>query len=394
MTQLYKGIMMNKFRKRLFEIVQIGASKDMVSRGFDIVITLFIFVNIVVTFLLTFDEVAPFANVLKVIELITIIFFTLEYLARLVTADFLYPGKKLGKAMLLFIISFSGIVDFLCFFPYYLPFSTPAGVTVFRLFRVFRIFKLFKINARFDAFNVIVSVLDKKKMQLLSSVVLILMLMMSASLLMYGVEHEAQPDVFKNALSGFWWSMATIFTIGYGDIYPVTFLGKTLALIISFLSVGIVAIPTGIISAGFVEQFSILDMYKGHGEGHELEYVTGKIDSNHDWADKAIKDIVFPPQSMIIMIIRDSKSIVPDGNFILKEHDTYVLAAKNYKNENIHISEIIMLEEDKWIGKSIKDLDLTPDEKIVMIRRGENIIIPSGNTVIRKGDAIAMYHIS
>ena len=385
---------MNKFRKRLFEIVQRGAAKDIVSRSFDIIITLFIFVNIGVTFLMTFSEFDSISNVLKTIELITIIFFTIEYVARLVTADFLYPGKKMGKAMLLFIFSFSGIVDFLCFFPFYLPFSTPTGMAVFRLFRVFRIFKLFKINARFDAFNVIVSVLNKKKMQLLSSVVLILMLMMSASLLMYGVEHEAQPDVFENALSGFWWSMATIFTIGYGDIYPVTFLGKTLALIISFLSVGIVAIPTGIISAGFVEQFSKLDMYKGHEEGHELEYVTGKIDANHTWAKKAVKDIVFPPQSMLIMVIRDSKSIVPDGDFVLKAHDTYVLVAKNYKNENIHISEIIMLEDDKWIGKSIKNLELTPDEKIVMIRRGENIIIPSGNTVIRKGDAIAMYHIA
>ena len=111
-------------------------------------------------------------------------------------------------------------------------------------------------------------------------------------------------------------------------------------------------------------------------------------------AKKAVKDIVFPPQSMLIMVIRDSKSIVPDGDFVLKAHDTYVLAAKNYKNENIHISEIIMLEEDDWIGKSIKDLELTPDEKIVMIRRGENTIIPNGNTIIRKGDAIAMYHIA
>ena len=140
---------MNKFRKRLFEIVQIGAAKDIVSRSFDIIITLFIFVNIGVTFLMTFSEFDSISDVLKTIELITIIFFTIEYVARLVTADFLYPGKKMGKAMLLFIFSFSGIVDFLCFFPFYLPFSTPTGMAVFRLFRVFRIFKLFKINARY-----------------------------------------------------------------------------------------------------------------------------------------------------------------------------------------------------------------------------------------------------
>ena len=243
---------MTKFRKRLFEIVQIGAAKDFLSRSFDVIISAVIVLNIIVTFLATFDGLGGFLKVLNIIEFATIIFFTLEYIARHLTADFLYPDKSKGKAVLAFIFSFYGIVDFLSCFPYYLPFTTPTGLAVLRLFRVFRIFRLFKINSQFDAFNVIVNVLNERKKQLLSSVVLILMLMLSASMLMYGVEHEAQPEVFQNALSGFWWSMATVFTIGYGDIYPITFLGKLLALIISFLGVGIVAIPTGIISAGFV----------------------------------------------------------------------------------------------------------------------------------------------
>ncbi|MCR4649937.1 MAG: ion transporter [Lachnospiraceae bacterium] len=383
---------MDKFRKRLFEIVQIGAAKDLLSRSFDIIISAVIILNIVVTFLSTFNELGSIKGVLYGIEFGTVIFFTAEYILRIFTADFLYPDKTKAMAVIAFLFSFYGIIDFLSFFPFYLPFFTPTGVAVFRLFRVFRIFRLFKINTQFDAFNVIVSVLNEKKMQLLSSVVLIMMLMLSASMLMYGVEHEAQPEVFENALSGFWWSMATVFTIGYGDIYPVTLLGKMLALIISFLGVGIVAIPTGIISAGFVEQFSKLDMYKGHGEGHELEFITGVINEKHKWAGKAIKDIVIPPQSLIVIVVRDGNYVTPGGNLVLKANDTVVLAAKNYKDEDIHLNEIAMTEGDKWLGMEVKDLNLTPDEKIVMIRRGQKTIIPNGNTVIRKGDGLVMYH--
>ena len=80
--------------------------------------------------------------------------------------------------------------------------------------------------------------------------------MVASSLCMYSMEHEAQPDKFKNAFSGIWWSTSTLLTIGYGDIYPVTVGGKIMAIVISFLGVGMVAIPTGIISAGFVESYT------------------------------------------------------------------------------------------------------------------------------------------
>ena len=79
--------------------------------------------------------------------------------------------------------------------------------------------------------------------------------MLASSLCMYSVEHDAQPEVFRNAFSGVWWSMSTLLTVGYGDIYPITTLGRLMAICIAYLGVGVVAIPTGIISAGFVEQY-------------------------------------------------------------------------------------------------------------------------------------------
>ena len=92
------------------------------------------------------------------------------------------------------------------------------------------------------------------------------------------------------------------------------------------------------------------------------------------------------------MVIRDGNDIAPTGNTVLKANDTVVIAAKNYRDEDIHLNELPMLEGDKWLGMEIRELNLSPDEKIVMIIRGQKIIIPSGNTVIKKGDALVMYH--
>lgn len=383
---------MKKFRKRLFEIVQIGGADDAVSRSFDVIITVIIIINIISTFMETFDSMKGLMPIFKATELITVILFTIEYIARIITADFLYPKEKKIFSVLAFVFSFYGLIDLFSFLPYYLPLATPTGVAVFRLFRVFRIFRLFQINAQFDAFNVIVNVLNEKKMQLISSVVLILMIMLSASMLMYGVEHEAQPEIFENALSGFWWSMATIFTIGYGDIYPVTSLGKLLALIISFLGVGIIAIPTGIISAGFVEQFQQLNMYKGHG-GHELQFVTSIVKADHPWEGKLVKEIILPPDSLLVMVIRDQQIIMPKGSTRIDRHDTLVIAAKNYKDGDVHLNEIDISKEDSWLNKKIRELDLGADEMIVMIKRKGKNIIPNGETVIKEHDALVMYHV-
>ena len=79
---------------------------------------------------------------------------------------------------------------------------------------------------------------------------------MVASLVIYSVEHEAQPDVFRNAFSGMWWAVATLTTVGYGDIYPVTVIGRIFGAVIALLGIGMVAIPTGIISSGLMERIS------------------------------------------------------------------------------------------------------------------------------------------
>lgn len=383
---------MEKLRRRIFNIIQIGNKQDLPSWLFDWFIIIVICLNLFATIFETFKEAQPYMPILRTIELVTVIIFIIEYILRLWTADFLYPEKKRLHARIAFIFSFFGIIDLCTFFPYLLPFVFPRGAVAFRIFRVIRIFRLFQINTQYNAFNVIINVLNEKKTQILSSVFLILILMVASSLCMYSLEHEAQPESFENAFSGIWWSMSTLLTVGYGDIYPVTTLGKLMAIVIAFLGVGMVAIPTGIISAGFVEQYSKLHSMVYHSEERDLKFITSTIYDRHAWNGKKIKEIIFPPQLLLVIIKRKKEVIIPKGDVTLKSGDVLVLGAKNFKEEaDINLKEIIVKERNPWIGKQVRELDISRQEIIVMIRRKNKVIIPNGSTYIMKDDSVRIY---
>lgn len=244
-------------KKRVFDIIQIGTRVDIPSRVFDYMIVCVILTSISVTFLQTFESMRSYSALLNAIELVTIIIFIAEYLLRLWTGDLLYPGEKGLRAAGKFVMSFYGIVDLLTIISYFGPLFF-NGIVALRMIRVFRIMRLFRINQSSDAFHIVAEVVIEKKKQLLFSVTMIAVIMLAASLCMYGFEHDVQPDVFENAFSGIWWAMSTVLTVGYGDIYPITVGGKLAAILIALLGVCAVAIPTGVISAGFVEYYARL----------------------------------------------------------------------------------------------------------------------------------------
>lgn len=305
-------------KKRIFDIIQIGKKDDFISRAFDIFIVVVIVINIAVLFLGTFDELNDYTFLLKVLEAATVLVFCIEYLLRIWTSEYLYPDCSKTKAVLKFLVSFDGIVD-LCTI---LPFFFLSGFIAFRMLRVVRIFHLFRINAYYDSFNVITSVLYEKKNQIISSVFIVLVLMLASSLCMYSAEHEAQPEVFRNAFSGIWWSISTILTVGYGDIYPITIFGKLLAIIISMLGVGVVAIPTGIISAGFVEQYTKMQNKKtDRSVGKTMQTV---VDRNSPFAGMKVKAIEEQYEIRIVTVVRQGEVLLPAANTKLKNEDVLV----------------------------------------------------------------------
>jgi voltage-gated potassium channel len=303
-------------KKRIFDIIQIGQREDVVSRAFDIFIVAVIVANIAVLFLETFEQMRPYYDILYTIETVTVLIFCVEYLLRIWTAQYLYPGLSKKRAVLHFLVSFDGLVDLFTI----LPFFFLSGFVAFRMLRVVRIFHLFRLNASYDSFNVITSVLYEKKNQIISSVFIIFVLMLASSLCMYSAEYEAQPDVFNNAFSGMWWSISTILTVGYGDIYPVTTLGRMMAIVIALLGVGVVAIPTGIISAGFVEQYTRMQKEKETDQpGRVKDSIVVKEAGKT--IGQTVKELEQVYSGELVAIVRKGAVIIPVDECIVEAED-------------------------------------------------------------------------
>ncbi len=380
-------------RHRIFTIIQIGNAEDWPSRLFDFSLLICILTNLFIAIFETFDCSAPYQPVLNVVELITVLGFTVEYILRLCTADFLYPDVPVRRAVLRYVTSFEGIIDLLSFFPYYLPVFFPAGLVAFRMFRIVRIFRLFRINAYYDALNVITDVIRSKKDQLLSSIFIILVLMMASSLCMYSLEHNVQPDVFKNAFSGFWWAVSTLLTVGYGDIYPITPVGRLFGICITFLGVGMVAIPTGILSAGFVEQYTRLKSFNDYSMEADIRFVRLAVDKeDHPWLGKQVKDLPLPPGLILAVIQRRGDMVIPRGDTQIFLNDNVVLGAESFFDDSgITLKEMVLRPRHPWVGQQIKGLDISRQTLIVMVRRQGKILIPDGSLRLQSDDILLLY---
>lgn len=380
-------------RKRVSEIIEVGYDQDWLSRFYDIVNALAIVVNLTASILYTFEPVRlRYGWLVLTLEQVTVAFFAVDYCLRLWTARALSPGLSEPRAVLKYALSFSGVVDLLSFLPYYLPVFFPSGAVAFRMFRVVRIFRLFRINAYYDSLNVITQVITSKRQQLLSSVFIILVLMLASSLCMYSLEHEAQPEVFTNAFSGIWWSVSTLLTVGYGDIYPITTLGKLFGIVISFLGVGMVAIPTGIISAGFVDQYSRIKRLSEYAHESDIHFIKVSLSARDPWAGKTIAELGLPAGIIVAAIQRGGKLVVPRGSVELRAGDTLVLGAKSLGDDkHIDLKELVLRSQNPWNGLPIRELDISRQTIIVMVRRKGNVLIPNGDLVLKEGDSIILY---
>jgi voltage-gated potassium channel len=180
-------------------------------------------------------------------RLLTVIF-TVEYVLRIIS----FKRSYYGKSFLRYLLSFDLLIDFFALLPFYLT-LLPIDLRYLRTFRLLRLARIFKLTRYNKAINTVKAVISSKKEILTISFILIGLILYMVSAVMYYVEYETQPEVFSSIPKTLWWGVATLTTVGYGDIYPVTALGRTLGGVIAILGIGIFAIPTGIIAAGFTE---------------------------------------------------------------------------------------------------------------------------------------------
>lgn len=245
----------NMIRKRIFEIIEPAQSNDQNSKIFDHSILVLIILNIISIILESFSSFSlKYSLQLDVFEIVSITVFTIEYILRIMTADFLYKDKNKLRASFRYMRSTMAIIDLFAILPFFIPMIIPLDLRFLRVLRLTRILRVFKINRYTKSLSLIVKVLKRKKEELFVTFFVTFLLLLLAASVMFIIETDDQPERFPNILASLWWAVATLTTVGYGDIYPVSVIGKLLSGVIALLGIGLVALPTGIISSGFTEE--------------------------------------------------------------------------------------------------------------------------------------------
>jgi len=245
-----------QYRRRLYRILEKAEARDHTSRSFDLFIISLIFLNVVAIILESFRELRPYQSWFDAFEVFSVIVFTAEYLLRVATADLRFPGESRMRAMARYAVTPMALLDLIAILPFYLPVLLPMDLRFLRMLRIVRLLRVFKLNRYYLSFQVLGRVLYDTRRELGSALFISGILLLISSTLMYYAEKDAQPDAFPNILSTLWWAVATLTTVGYGDVYPVTAAGRLLGGVVAIFGVGMVALPTGILSAAFLEKLN------------------------------------------------------------------------------------------------------------------------------------------
>jgi len=243
-----------KLRQRLWEVIEVARAGDRVSRVFDTAILSLIVLNVIAVIAGSMASVqARFGAFFSGFEVFSVAVFTVEYAVRLFSCveDGRFRGALRGR--LRFVVTPLALIDLVAILPFYLAFLEIDLIFV-RALRLFRILRIAKIGRYLSAFSLFGRVLKSRKEELILSTGLMLVLLLMASCLMYSAENEAQPEQFSDIPAAMWWAVATLTTVGYGDVYPVTPLGRLLGAVVAILGIGLFALPTGILGSGFIEE--------------------------------------------------------------------------------------------------------------------------------------------
>ena len=242
-------------KRRMHEIIDAEHSNDLLSKG----VNKFLIVLILLNTLAVILESVPsytiaYGTLFRTFEILSVTVFSIEYLMRIWTSnlDRNFDAPIIGR--LRFIIKPMSIIDLLAILPFFLPLLFTFDLRVIRMLRLFRMVRILKLGRYSEVIHKLGRVFKAKREELIFTLGMVLLLLVISSSLMYNVENPVQPEVFSSIPAAMWWGVATLTTVGYGDIYPITAVGKILGAVIAILGIGIVALPTGIIGSGFIEE--------------------------------------------------------------------------------------------------------------------------------------------
>ena len=246
--------MLEKIKYRVYDILVETDDDELVDKIVAVILMILILVNALAVVLETVDDLhKAYGSLFHAIEIVSVTVFTIEYILRLWIAP-LNPKYSGRFGRLQYAFSLMSIVDLLAILPAFLPLIFSADLRIIRILRNFRLFRLFKMSRYVRSLDTLDDVVCSKKEELLVTVVMIAMMLLLSSSLMYLFETDAQPDKFPDIPSTLWWGVVTLTTVGYGDVFPITPIGKIFGGFIAFLGIGMFALPTGILASGFAEE--------------------------------------------------------------------------------------------------------------------------------------------
>lgn len=244
----------SKARRRAYELLSGDHAEDLASRWVNYGIVALILTSVVAFLLETIPEVrAVHGSRLVLFETLAVAVFTVEYAGRLWTAreDDRYAGiggrlRWMGSPL--------AVVDLLAILPFYLGFLVPVDLIALRLLRLFRILRLGKIARYSRSLKTMTRVVRRKRRELLMAFFTLTLFLVLAAWAMWLTERHAQPEAFSSVPETLWWAVITVTTVGYGDVVPVTSLGRVLGGFLAVIGLGFIALPSGILASGFIEE--------------------------------------------------------------------------------------------------------------------------------------------
>ncbi|WP_026520505.1 ion transporter [Butyrivibrio sp. FCS006] len=233
---------MDKYKRRIYEVIEVSSIGDASSRAYDVLMTTTVIVGLVPLTLKT-DNFYTF-----VIEIITALILFVDYCARVYTADYKMGFMNI-KAYIAYIFTPLAIFDLLSILPViYLLFPIPS-LRLLKLIRIFRVLKLVRYS---KTMIVIANVVRKVKTQLIAVLILITIYIFVSAMLIFQLE----PNLFDSFFDALYWATISITTIGYGDIYPTTDIGRFITMISALMGVAVIALPSGMITAAYMNEIS------------------------------------------------------------------------------------------------------------------------------------------
>jgi len=252
--------MENDLKRRVYSLLEPDDNGSVWDSVIDLFMTILILLNVLFVILETIEFFQKnFNEFFRIFEIISILIFSIEYILRLWSCVSLEKYRHPLKGRIKYAKSFWAIIDLLAIIPFFIAIYANYDFRFLKIYRIFRFLRILKMERYLNSSKIIKHVFQSKKDELMICLLISFSLVVVVSGLMYFIEHEHQPDKFSSIPETMWWCVATLTTVGYGDVFPITSLGKILTAIISILGIGMFALPAGILASGFSTEFQKLN---------------------------------------------------------------------------------------------------------------------------------------